>query len=93
MVVGVDMLAERQRRARLPLHFVRLSRRRRRLCDWKLFMALVRCCGIVAVGALVRVGLWERDGQRRAVVGHGVCNRANKILAPTDEVVFMHRSR
>ena len=72
MVVGVDMLFERQRRARLPLYFVCLSRRRRRLCDWDFFVALVGCGGIIVTRALVRVAVRERDGQRGSLFGHVV---------------------
>jgi hypothetical protein len=92
MVVGVDVLSERQRRARLPLYFVCLSRRRWRLCDWDFFMALVGCGGTSVIRTLVRVAVGERDGQRGALFGHGVQKRADKILAPTDEVVCVLRN-
>lgn len=91
--VGVDVLPKRQGCARLSLHLVRLSRWRRRLCDWELFMALVGRGGKVVVGALKRVGVWERDGQRRAVLGHGVGKCANKILARTIDVLCMRLGR
>lgn len=42
------------------------------MCDRELFVALVGRGGIVEIGALVRVGVWERDGQRGAVFGHDV---------------------
>jgi len=63
------------------------------LCDWELFTALVWCGGIIRIGALVRVGVWERDGQRRAVFGHDVEKCANIIFASIDEVLCMLRNR
>lgn len=56
-------------------------------------MALVRRGGIVEIGALIRVGVRERDGQRRAVVGHDVRKHAKNNFAPSDEVLCMLRSR
>ena len=70
MVIGVNGLAEWQRRARLPLHLVCLARWRRWLCDFDLYMALVGRSGIGVVGALKRIGVRQLDGERRAVVGH-----------------------
>jgi hypothetical protein len=93
MIVGVDVLSKRQRRARLSLHLIRLPWRRRWLCDWKLFMALVRRGGKVVVGALVRVGVRQRDEHGRAVLRHGIRKCAKLIPAQTVEVVDVDRSR
>lgn len=72
VVIAVDVLSKRQGRARLSLHFVCLSRRRRWLCNRELFMALVWCGRKFVVGALVWVALGERNGKRRTVLRHGV---------------------
>jgi hypothetical protein len=80
MVVGVDVLSQRQGCTRLSLNFVGLSRRRRRLCDCELFMALVGCSREVVVGAPVRVNVRKREEQRRAVLSHGVANWKHEIL-------------
>lgn len=56
-------------------------------------MALVGRGGIVEIGALVRVGVRERDAQRRVVFGHDVQKHANKNFARSDGVLCMLRNR
>jgi hypothetical protein len=56
-------------------------------------MALVRRGGKVVVGALVRVGVRQRDEHGRAVLRHDVRKCAKLIPAQTVEVVDVDRSR